>query len=179
VSTSAKIADPGTIGYRELPELSPEQAALQNQETRANALAVLQARKEILTVELSERGKTQPPAAPPASDEQQRFQREVERLKTAQQRLEDRDEWRQQKSTEFRAKYVDRPPPRYVPEKVVTRTEEAKSKKAQAKEEFLSELAANREAKTKRQEEKKSEGAARQAKAEAKSKKHGYTGRKS
>jgi hypothetical protein len=112
--------------------------------------------------------------APPASDELQRLQHEVdelERIKAEQQKLEDRDEWRRQKDIDFRAKHVDRPPPKYVPEKVATRTEEAKSKKAQAKEEFLRDLAESREAKAKRQEEKKSEGAARQAKAEEKSKK--------
>jgi hypothetical protein len=114
VSTSVKLAEPGRIGYQELPEMSPEEEALRNEERRANALEVLRARNESLTVELGERGKMQP-AGPTASDEQQRLQKEVdelERMRTAKQSLDDRDEWRQQKSTEFRSKYVDRPPPR-------------------------------------------------------------------
>jgi hypothetical protein len=161
------LAEPGTIGFRELPELSPEEAITRNQEKRANALAALQARKASLMTELST-------TAPPASDELQRLQHEVdelERIKAEQQNLEDRDERRRQKDIEFKARYVDRPPPKYVPEQVVTRTEETKSKKAQAKEEFLRNLAESRETKAKRQEEKKSEGASRQAKAEEKSKK--------
>jgi hypothetical protein len=99
-------------------------------------------------------------------------------MKAAKQRLDDRDEWRQQKSTEFRVKYVDRPPPKYVPEKVETRAAEAKQRKMTAREEFMNELATKREEKAKRQEEKKAEGQARQAKAEAKSKKHWRTGGK-
>jgi hypothetical protein len=62
--------------------------------------------------------------------------------------------------------YVERPPPKFVPEKVDTRMES------------LKDLAAKREENAKRQEEKKAEGKPRQANAEAKSKKTWYSGGK-
>jgi chromatin assembly factor 1 subunit A len=137
-------------------------------------------RRKRVTVEPSERGKMQT-ATPSASDEEERLRREVEeseRLKAAKQRLDDQDEWRQQKSAEFGEKYVERPPPKFVLEKVETSVEEARQKKLSAQEEFLKDMAAKREEKAKRQEEKKAEGKARQAKTEAKSKKTWYTWRK-
>jgi hypothetical protein len=104
VSTSVKLAEPGKIGHRELPEISPQNEAKWHENRRTKALEALLAQKESLTVGRSERGKMQT-AALSASDEEQRLRREVEeleRLKAAKQRLDDRDEWRQQKSAEFR-----------------------------------------------------------------------------
>jgi hypothetical protein len=128
------LAEPGKIGYRELPETNPQDEAKWHEDRRTKALEALRAQRESLTVELSERGKIQT-AAPSASDEEERLRREVEeleRLKASKQRLDDRDEWRQQKSAEFREKFVERPPPKFVPAKVETRVEEARQKKLSA-----------------------------------------------
>jgi hypothetical protein len=135
-------------------------------------LEALQSRKESLEKKLAERGRMQE-TVPPADKTQQLRQEvgELERLKSAKQRLDDRDEWRQKKM-----KYVERRPPKYVPEKVETRAAEAEQKKLSARERFVRELAEKREEKAKRQEKKNGEGKARQAIAEGRSKKKGSRG---
>jgi hypothetical protein len=177
VSASVGLAQPGQVGYLELPELSLQEEPIQREEKKTKALEALQERKESLVKELEERGRMQE-TVPPA-DETQQLRREVEeleRLKSAKQRLDDRDEWRQKKSEDLRAKYVESPPPKYVSEKEETRAADAEQKKLSAREEFVRELAKKREEKAKRQEEKKAEGKARQGKAEGGSKKKGSRG---
>jgi hypothetical protein len=171
VSTSVKLAPEGQVGYRELPELSPQEEAYQREARRTKALEVLQTRKEEIIKELGERSSRQ--AISQIEEEAQRLRREVEsleRLKGAKQRLDDRDEWRQKKDEKFREMYVEPPPEKFVPRDEKERAVAAKKKKAEDLEAFKRELEEKRVAKAQRQEEKKAEGKARQAKAEQRTK---------
>jgi hypothetical protein len=101
---------------------------------------------------------------------------DLERLKGAKQRCDDRDDWRREKDARFRAAHVDPPEEKFETEAVRGRKAEAMGKKAEAQAEFLAKLQAQREEKAKRQTEKEAEGKARQAKAEARTRKKGCRG---
>jgi hypothetical protein len=99
---------------------------------------------------------------------------ELERLRAAKQRLDDRDDARREKDQRFRAAYVDPPKERYESESVRTGKSEAKEVKEANQAEFLRQLQEQREAKAQRQKDKQAEGNARQAKAEKRTQKKGY-----
>jgi hypothetical protein len=179
VATSVKLAPAGQIGYRELPDRSPEEDAIQAEERRTRAVEALRARKTELSSGLAERSKVMV-SSPPDDEEVRKLKREVEQLEAqqgAKQRLDDRDEWRRKKDEKFRKEHVEPPPERFVPRAVEERAAATKRTKAEEAEAFRRQLEEQRAAKAKRQEDKKAEGQARQAKAEKRTgKKKGWTG---
>jgi hypothetical protein len=177
VATTGKLNEPGRIGYRELDDVGPEQETRRREENRERALNALQARKDELTQELGERGRVQGVTSPdPESVQLKREVEELERLRAAKQRCDDRDDWRREKDEKFRTAHANPPEEKFVPEAVRDRKVEAKEKKSAAQAEFLAKLQAQREEKAKRQAEKEAEGRARQSKAEARTRKKGSRG---
>jgi hypothetical protein len=135
----------------------------------------LRARKDELAREVGERARVQGVISPDPEEVQlKREVEELERLKGAKQRCDDRDEWRREKDAKFRAEHVDPPKEKFVPEPVRDRRAETARKKAEVQAEFAKQLQAQRAEKAKRQQAKAEEGKARQAKAEKRTQKKGY-----
>jgi hypothetical protein len=138
VATTGKLAPAGRVGYRELDDVVPEEEMRRQEEKRERGLDALRTRKEELTRELGEWARGQAAASPDA--EVARLGREVEeleRLKGAKQRLDDRDEWKREKDEKFRAAFVDPPKEKFVTEAERTRKAGVKDKKAEAQTEFM------------------------------------------
>jgi hypothetical protein len=112
--------------------------------------------------------------------ELQRLTQDTKLLETAQgakNRLDDRDEWRENKDEAIGEKCVtpSPPPPRHIQESERTRTEPRAQTKKEELESFKNALDEKRTAKAQRAEVKKEEGRARQAKAEQRTEKQcGY-----
>jgi hypothetical protein len=177
VATTGKLAEPGRIGYRELEDVGPEEERRRQEENRERAMNALRARKDELAQELGERSRVQGVTSPdPETAQLKREVEELERLKGAKQRCDDRDEWRREKDERFRAAHVDPPKEKFETEAVRDRKAGAAGKKAEAQVEFVAKLQAQREEKAKRQAEKAAEGKARQSKAEARTRTKGWQG---
>jgi colicin import membrane protein len=172
VATTGKLAAPGHIGCRELVDQSPQDEIREQEEKRLRALGVLGARKDELTKEMGDRSRDREPIS--SDEEEMRLKREVEeleRMRAAKQRLDDRDDARREKDQKFRAAYVDPPKERHESESTRKRKSEAQEAKEAKRSESMRQLQAQRDAKAQRQKEKEAEGKARQAKAEKRTQK--------
>jgi hypothetical protein len=180
MATTAKLAPPGQVGYRELPGRTLQEEEQYEREKQAQALANLQTRAKELRRDQNERRKM-PPAPNPTPvtvPEIQRMKREVKTLEIMQcekNRLDDRDE--QRRLREESRKPIQAPPHSEKHADRVEReakAEEEKQRKAAELETFRKQMEDQRAAKAKRIEEKRAEGKAKQAKAEARTKKLGW-----